>query len=231
MPQPHWSWQPGWNYSTPAQQDWVDSMISPTAPLSPPAATVPSEPSVSLARLRHNPPGKAIKFFLEGVKLGRAGKWQAGAAEFERATRIDPQFSEAYGNLGTSLAAMEQFEPAIPDFRRAIELDPATAAHRLNLAYSLLCLGRGTEAEPEARAAVALDPTNANAHYLLGVLFAKRAESRNSAIPHLAYAGREVPEAHYILAEIYRIEGDARAANQEIEQYRKHSGNREKETR
>ncbi|HLI86459.1 MAG TPA: tetratricopeptide repeat protein [Bryobacteraceae bacterium] len=231
MPQTPWTLRPGWNSPTPAQQDWFDAMLAATAPLPKSEAAAASEASVSLARLRHNPPRKAVRLFLEGVKLGRAGKWPGAAADFERATALDPQFSEAYGNLGTSLAAMGQFEQAISDFRHAIELDPATAAHHLNLAYSLMRLNRGTDAGPEARAAVALDPTNAKAHYLLGVLFAQRAESRNFAIQHLAYAGRELPEAHYVLAQIYSSEGDARAASREIEQYRKQPEYREKKAR
>jgi tetratricopeptide (TPR) repeat protein len=227
LPPTRWSWQPEWNTPTPAQQDWVNALTSATAPLPPGAEIVPSEKSVSLARLRHKPPRKAVKSFLLGVKLATAGKWQNGANEFARAAAMDSQFSEAYGNLGASLSEMGQFEQALGNFRRAIELDPATSAHHMNLAYSLLCLGRTREAEPEARTAVALDPSNARAHYLLGVLFSQRFEARSGAIEHLRYAAREVPDAHFILAQLYRLDGDARAAAQEMQQYRKQSADKE----
>jgi Flp pilus assembly protein TadD len=143
--------------------------------------------------------------------------------EFERAVRIDPEFSEAYGNLGTSLSATGRFEEANGDFRRAIELDPATCTHHMNLGYALLRLGRAKDAEPEARTAVALDPTNVNAQYLLGVIFAERVETRSAAIQHLLYAARDVPDAHYALAQLYRIAGDEPAASQEMLLFRKRS--------
>jgi tetratricopeptide (TPR) repeat protein len=206
-------------------------MMSATAPLPTQSDTVPGEPSISLARLRHRPPQKAIKFFLRGVRLATLGHWQNGVNEFERAAAIDPQFSEAYGNLGASLSAMGQFEQAIGHFRRAIEIDPATGAYHLNLAYTLMRLDREKEAEPEARTAVSLEPANANAHYLLGVLFAQRFETRSGAIQQLQYAARKLPEAHYILALLYRLDGDSRAADLEMQQYNKASANQDKEAR
>jgi tetratricopeptide (TPR) repeat protein len=223
-PRTPWAWQLGWNTLTPAQSDWADVIISSTAPFPARADTaVPSGPSVSLARLRHNPPRKAVSFFLRGLKMASAGQWQNSANEFERAVRIDPQFSEAYGNLGTSLSATGQFEQAIGDFRRAIELDPATGVHHMNLGYALMRLGRAKDAEPEARTAVALDPTNGNAQYLLGVIFAEHVERRSAAIQHLLYAARDVPDAHYVLAQLYRIAGDDPAASHEMLQFREQS--------
>jgi tetratricopeptide (TPR) repeat protein len=228
LPRTPWSWQPG---ATPAQSDWVEQVLNPSPPY--PTHTdpgSPSEPSVTLTRLSHKPPQKAVKFFLRGVRQARAGKWQDGVNDFERATVLDPQFSEAQGNLGTSLVALGRFEEALGHFHRAIELDPATWAHHLNLAYSLVRLGRASEAEPEARKAVTLQPTNVNAHYLLGILFAEHKESRAAAIQHLAYAGRELPEAHYALAQVYRADGNAPKAKQEMDQYHKQL-EQEQETR
>jgi Flp pilus assembly protein TadD len=207
-------------------------MMSATAPV-PAWSDTAAAPkgNVSITRLRHRPPQKAIKFFLRGVKLATSGQWQNGVNEFERAAAIDPQFSEAYGNLGASLSAIGEFEQAIGHFRRAIEIDPATGAYHMNLAYALMRLDREKEAEPEARTAVSLEPANANAHYLLGVLFAQHYETRSGAIQHLQYAAREFPVAHYILSELYRLGGDAGAANQEMQQYTKESANLGKETR
>jgi tetratricopeptide (TPR) repeat protein len=152
--------------------------------------------------------------------MASAGQWQNSRNEFERAVRIDPEFSEAYGNLGTSLSATGRFEEAIGYFRRAIEIDPATSAHHMNLGYALMCLGRPGEAEPEARTAIALNPMNVNGQYLLGVILAGRVETRSAAIQHLLYAARDVPDAHYALAQLYRVAGDELAASREMLHYR-----------
>jgi tetratricopeptide (TPR) repeat protein len=178
--------------------------------------------SISVARLRPNPPVKALRFFARGSKLASAGKWLSAAREFGRAIALDPNFSEAYGNRGAVYSALGLFDQAVDDLRRAIELDPATGTYHLNLAYVLIRLNRPAEAEPEAQTAVSLDPGRPIAHYLLGVLlFAQHPETRTSAIQHLAYAAREFPDAHFILAQIYFTEGRDSAGRLELEQFQK----------
>ena len=216
------SW--GQNGPTPAQFNWFDWMAQADDWRAASARAVGERPSgaaVSVARLRHKPPGKAVSSFLRGLKLASSGAWQPGEREFERAIAIDPEFSEAYGNLGVSHCTMGLFEQASSEFRRAIELDPATAAHHVNLAYALVRLNRVNEAEPEALTAVSLDPANAVANYLLGFLYAQHPEKRNLAIRYLEYAAREVPEAHYVLAEIYHLRGAEPTALQELELFRR----------
>jgi len=161
------------------------------------------------------------------LKLAGRGAWRQGAQEFELAASFDPDFSEAFGNLGVSDAAMALYEQAAGALRRAIELDPGTGAHHLNYAYVLIQLNRDRQAEPEARTAVALEPANACAHYLLGFLLAQKTETRAQAIPHLQYALRKLPEAHFVLAEVYRIQGDSSSARDEMVLYQKEIGGRD----
>jgi tetratricopeptide (TPR) repeat protein len=213
---------------TPAQSDWLEQMNNSDRfdelSAAGPAAALPPGKSVSVVRLRHKPPGKAMASFSRGLKLVTHGALQQGAREFERAVMLDPNFSEAYGDLGATYSAQGLYAQAVVEFQRAIEIDPATAVHHMNLAYVLIRLKRDKEAEPEAQTAVTLDPANATAHYLLGFLFAQRPEMRERAIEQLTYAGRELPEAHLLLSEMYRFEGAGSAASQEFEWYRKAIG-------
>lgn len=162
----------------------------------------PTGESVSAARLRHKAPGKAVHAFVRGFRLATAGSTLAAAREFRSAVALDPQFSEAHGDLGVEDTLLGQFDEAATEFRKAIALDPATAAHHANLAYLLIRMNRHSEAEPEAQAAVSLDPTNTKAQFLLGFLLARRAESRSRAIAHLEYAAREMQAAHEILQQV-----------------------------
>ncbi len=201
--------------STPAQADrygWSAEQDRAEQP----AILTPGPQSVSVTRLRHKPPGKARALFWRGMKLANAGQWQSGAQEFEQAVAIDPNFSEAHGNLGVVYSALGRFDQAAEELRRAIALDPATGVHHMNYAYVLIRLQRENEAEPEAQTAVALDPDNANAQCLLGYLLARRPDERQQAVAHLVYAAREVPEAHFVLAEVYLAEGAAADANQQL---------------
>lgn len=209
---------------TPAQTDWVELMNSGGPSPNRITADGLAGESISIARLSHKPVHKAIAPFVRGLKLARRGAWRQGAEAFEQATTFDPHFSEAFGNLGVSDAALGLYDQAAGALRRAIELDPTTGAHHLNYAYVLIRLNHNRQAEPEARTAVRLEPANACAHYLLGFLFAQDRGTQEQAIPHLLYATRELPEAHYVLAEIYRIQGAASSARDEMALYQKKTG-------
>lgn len=182
-------------------------------------ATPPSGESVSVVRLRHKPPAKARDAFLRGIRFDDAGDFEHAAAEFAQAISLDPQFSEAYGNLGVEYSAVGRYDQAIAQFHRALTLDPATSFHHSNLAFSLIRINRLQEAETEAQAALGLDSTNSSAHFLLGCLWATRPEKRSAAETHLSYAARTMPAAHLALAQLYAAEGSAQIARAELEHY------------
>jgi Flp pilus assembly protein TadD len=180
-----------------------------------------SEPTVSVARLRHRTPGKAWAAFYRSLKLAHAGGWQQGALELEKAVTIDPGFAEAHNNLGVYDVELKRFDRAAGELRRAIELDPADSVFHGNLSLVLILLHLRPEAEQEARTAVTLDAANGKAQYLLGYLLAQHPETRETAAEHLTYAARELPDAHYLLARIYQAAGETSRAGAEMARYRR----------
>ena len=201
--------------TTPAQLDgWEDSLQTPPVP-----ANGPSGDSVSVARLRHQPRGKARAAFLRGMQLDRSGAYKNAAAEFQKAISLDPECSEAYGNLGVEYTLAGRFDEAIAEFHHALALDPATAAHHSNLAFALIRISRNQEAADEAQTAISLDSTSSLAHFLLGYVLAQQPEKYDSAATHLTYAARTVPAAHLVLAQIYNEEGLVRNAQAEFDHY------------
>lgn len=183
--------------------------------------SLPSGERISVAELRHKVPGKAMSAFMRGVKFAAAGDFLPAAKDFERAVRIDPEYSTAHGNLGVMYINLALPDQAAGEFRRASQLDPTVSTHHANLALALILLHLPGEAEQEAQTAVNLDHSNPRARYLLGFLLARRPETRGKAAEHLMYAARQMPDAHLILAEIYRLEGANALAQDEQEQYRK----------
>jgi tetratricopeptide (TPR) repeat protein len=181
----------------------------------------PAGGRVSVAALRHKVPGKALEAFTRGAKLAEAGDYPRAAHQFARAVAIDPDYGDAHGNLGVMYVSLALPDQAAAEFRRAIELDPAASFHHANLALALIQLNLTKEAETEARAAVDLDHLNSKARYLLGFLLARNPETRGRATEHLQYAARQMPDAHLILADMYRLEGASALAQSEREQYRK----------
>jgi tetratricopeptide (TPR) repeat protein len=204
---------------TPSNADWVERQEAVTNPGT--EESIPSGERISVAALRHKVPGKALAAFSNGTKLAAAGNFQRAAHEFARAVKIDPDYADAHGNLGVMYVSLSLPEQATGEFRRAIALDPSTSFHHANLALALIQLNLPKEAEAEAQAAVDLDHLNPRARYLLGFLLARRPETRSRAAEHLQYAARNLPDAHLILANLYRLEGADALAQSEQERYRK----------
>lgn len=177
--------------------------------------------TISLARLRHKIPGKALAAFSRALKLARRREWQRGARELEAAVAADPDFSDAHGNLGVHYMMLRQVNQAVAEFRRAIALDSATSMHHSNLALAYLLLREPNEAKTEAQTAVLLDGRNAKGQYLLGFLLAQNPGERGEAQKHLNFAAEEIPYAHLALMNLYRHAGEDVKATEELERYRK----------
>jgi Flp pilus assembly protein TadD len=180
---------------------------------------IPTEATISVARLRHTPPGKALKAFQQGLKLDAAGDSVGSAEAFRRAVAFDPAYAEAHTDLGVEYINLGLLDEAVAEFRSATALDPATSVHHANLGLALIGLGRFREAETEARTAVTLDQVNTKARYLLGYVLAHRPETQAAAEEHLKYAAREFPEAHSALAALYRATGREALAEAELIEY------------
>jgi tetratricopeptide (TPR) repeat protein len=66
----------------------------------------------------------ANEYFQEGLNLA-AQQDRAGAeAAFRKVIQIDPNFAEAYANLGSLLANQNKLAEAVPNFQTAIRLKP-----------------------------------------------------------------------------------------------------------
>jgi Flp pilus assembly protein TadD len=182
-------------------------------------AAEPAAQTVSVRQLQHQPPKKALRAAAKAQDLAQGGANERAVAELEKAITLDPEFAAAHSNLGVQYALGGQNEKAAAEFRRASELDPGSSMFQSNLACVLIWMRQYGQAEEHARIAVYLDNSSANAHYLLGVILARRPESRSSAVDHLRTAARQFPRAHLILAEMYRAGGQIQLAKEEMKRY------------
>jgi tetratricopeptide (TPR) repeat protein len=97
-----------------------------------------------LGRFVEVQPANARANYYYGVALWKRQRGSENAANsrqaealLERAVRLDPNFGEAYVQLGTLYFARNDFTPAIETFQRAIRVSPqlSEAHYRLSLAY------------------------------------------------------------------------------------------------
>ena len=180
----------------------------------------PTGQTVSVMRLRHKVPKQAMKAAEKAQKLSSRGDHEGALEQWRKAVAADPEFSQAYGNIGSEYLRLNRPAQALEAYRKAIALDPSTAAYETNLALALGQLGQYTEAEAVARRSLQLDDTSPRAHYVLGCILVMSGRTTPEAIQQLQIASRQFPPAHAALAEIYRVEGHQDLASAELEQYR-----------
>ncbi|HTS28547.1 MAG TPA: tetratricopeptide repeat protein [Bryobacteraceae bacterium] len=178
----------------------------------------PSGETVSIARLRHRPNRHALEAARKAQEFSRAGASERAAAQWKKAVELDPEFSEAHGNLGVQYARLDRPADAIEEFRKAVALDPYTPHHQSNLAVALAQSGRLDEAETWARRAVRLEPANPGGHYVLGCVLAARSSTIAEGIHELRIAAARIPRVHRFLAEIYHAQGNEALAAAERKQ-------------
>ncbi len=108
------------------------------------------------------------------VNLSAAGDISAAEAAFRTALRIDPFYATGQGNLARLLAAKGDRPQALFHFDKAARLRPADGATLYEYALTLVQMDRFEESQQQAQAAVRADPNLAEAHELLGGLFARK---------------------------------------------------------
>ena len=149
-------------------------------------------------------------------KVDEAKKWYAKAIE------IDPDFAEAYTNLGTLYAQQQQWQPAIACYQKAIALQPNLASTYRNLARVWMQMGQLSEADECWFKAYSLEPDKATPeeHIHLGDNFLRQ-NQLTQAIRCYCHAIELNPNSN----EAYQHLGNAlksqRKLNEETANYRK----------
>ncbi len=69
-------------------------------------------------------PGNAETQYHHGNELFDAGRYAEAAAAYKTATRLKPDYADAFTNLGLSLRRLERFEEANAAYERALALQP-----------------------------------------------------------------------------------------------------------
>lgn len=129
--------------------------------------------AISTARLRHKVPRQAEKAYTRATELARGGKHMESSRELEKAVQIDPEYADAYNDLGIQYLFLGHVADARRELLRAVELDPAFAVACMNLARLELQTNDLTAAEQHARRALVLSGS-AQARQLLDSIQARK---------------------------------------------------------
>jgi tetratricopeptide (TPR) repeat protein len=168
----------------------------------------PTGETVSVAQLRHKVPRKAAKEYRKAAELMEEGKIAESIKRLKKAIEIDPEYMEAYNDLGTRYMALKQHQTALECFQKAMTLDPHAGPPATNAAVALFAMDRVSEAEDAARLGVRNDRGNVKARYVLGLALVAQNKVTEEAIHNLEVAGEQFPNARLALAKALVSQGE-----------------------
>jgi len=113
-------------------------------------ATFPEATKELEAELKIDPNNAGAEYVL-GEIARQQEQWPAAIAHFEKATRLDVGFADAYTGLGRSLLSAERTEDAIAPLEQAAKLNPENPTTHYYAAIALTRAGRKADAERETK--------------------------------------------------------------------------------
>jgi tetratricopeptide (TPR) repeat protein len=158
-----------------------------------------------IALSSNNPQNAAIA----NLKIGNAymvqGKFENAAIGYQRATALNPNYAEAYNNLGEALGELKQYPRAIEAFNKAFVLDPTLLKAKYNQAVTYDRMGNFRYSEFVFRNLIKSKPEYSLGYDGLAVTLSKAGRAREAIAFHekaIALSPRE-PSYYYNCAISY----------------------------
>jgi tetratricopeptide (TPR) repeat protein len=175
--------------------------------------------TVSIRQLQHKVPSEAQKELDKGKTASKKGEHALALEHFQKATQIDPEFSEAFNSVGVSDMELGHYKQAADEFQKAVDLVPDYPLALANLSGALCRLEDYREAAEVARRALKLDPGLLRVRYVLGLSLDRVGGNQAEALDNLQRAATEIPTARLLAAKIL-VETDRRVdAAKQLEDY------------
>ncbi len=160
----------------------------------------------------------AQRAYDRGLQLEAQGRHKEAAQDFARAADINPEFEDAYFQLGNSSLKAGDTQSAIKAFIQLLQLDPKHEQAMLAAADCYVDLGMFEDSLPLYSRALQVDPKSGMVHYKLGrALFEKRdyPEAIDELKRSLALDGSNLT-AQRLLASAYLANGNGEEARKQI---------------
>lgn len=174
---------------------------------------------VSLQQLQHKVPHAARKAFQKGQQAETKHNLLQARGLFQQAIAEDPEFADAYNELGAVDSNMNDLPAAAEHFQKAIDLVPEHPKALPNLSIVLAKMQRLAEAGQVARRALQVAPGDARMHYILGASLLSEPAKADQAIVEFERAAPAVPAAQVMLAELLAARGRSQDAIRYLEEY------------
>lgn len=117
---------------------------------------------------------KAKEFFNEGVKYEQENNEMAAMGSYQQALKEDPNYADAYLNLGTIFFKKKEYDNALKQFKTATEKAPQNKDAFANLGRVQYIMKRYLEAEESFKSAIAIDANDAQLYKELGKVYYRK---------------------------------------------------------
>jgi tetratricopeptide (TPR) repeat protein len=189
-------------------------------PAPPSSANRTSGPSsIPFAQLQHKIPGPALKLYNKGEQAAAKHNLEQARDYYRQALTLDPEYVDAYIELGATESALGQHAEAAKLYRKALELAPEHPVALPNLSIVLAKMHQFQEAGEVARRALKVAPGSGRVHYILAACLIEEHGDIDEAIEHLQKSASEIPSARLIASDLLAQRGKRDAAVRQLEEY------------
>ena len=165
---------------------------------------------------------KALATFAKGTRLLQKGDVEASLPYFQRAIAKEPDYYQAYHNLGLAHYRLGDTARAEEDFQKSIDLAKGGFAPSQFALAMILCEKQEfQQAEKVIENGLAMDPGSAVGKYFLGVVqFAlNRTEKAEKSAQDALWRNASQADAHILLAKIHERNHNPDAVIAEVVAY------------
>ena len=126
----------------------------------------------------------APKYNYKGVHFYKQGEFEKAIAEFQYALKADPEYSQAYYNLGIVSDDKGLYEQAIKEYKKALQINPAYEEALVNLGIIYSNKGLFKDALKFYKKALKINPDDADVHLNIGIVYAYHLIDKKKAVFH-----------------------------------------------
>lgn len=174
---------------------------------------------ISVQQLSHKVPASARKAFDKGEQAVAKGNLLQARNSFQEAVSIDPEFADAYNELGGVDVGLKLLPEAAEQFQKAIDLVPEHPMALPNLSIVLAKMQHLHEAAQVARRALQIAPADGRLHYIVAASLLAENGSIDEAISEFERAAGTIRAAHIVAADLLARQGHPQEAIHHLETY------------
>jgi tetratricopeptide (TPR) repeat protein len=171
-----------------------------------------------------NVPAEAQKLYDSALEKFTSGGTNEGIAELKQAIDSFPNYYLALERLGMEYVKQSQYTQAQEILSKAIKVNPKGQMSQHSLGVTQYNLKNIDGAVESLQRAVALSPTSVNSQFWLGIVLFRSGKISDAEMPlKRAYelGGKQVPDVHMYLAQIYSDTKRYKEAADELELFLK----------